>query len=160
LREKWTQAFKAEQFKLGPTLALAVTDRLGSGLRRSEIAPYAIEQAPGPACVSGPLWHAAFGMPGTPIFRQPDFEGAPNLEGHLDMPGLFLDAGRPFPGFALIALVRSQRQDIAYGLYPSRHPKVGDWSTDDTEAALVAICQAFNDEANSRAYALYSPECA
>ncbi len=71
LREKWVQAFKADQFRLGPTLALAVTDRLGAQARPCELVPYYINDAPSLACISGVLWHAAFGMPGTPVFRPP-----------------------------------------------------------------------------------------
>jgi hypothetical protein len=156
LREKWQQAFNAKQFAMGPTLALAVSDRLAVGVKSSEIAPYAIEQLPGPTCVSGVLWHTAFGTPGTPIFRPPDFEGAANLEGHVERPGLFIDEGRRFPGLGLITLMRSQAQDIAYGLYKSHHANVGDWGPDETYAALNAICDAFNDETNSRGYAIYA----
>ena len=160
LREKWVQAFKADQFKLGPTLALAVTDRLGPQTRRSELAPYYVDKLPGPACISGTLWHAAFGMPGTPIFRPPNFEGGSNMEGHLAKPGIFVDVGRPFPGLALISLGRTIAGDLAYGLYSRRQPVVDGWTTDDTRAALAFICEAFNDDGNSYGHAINAPESA
>ena len=43
---------------------------------------------------------------GRPIFRVPEFAGAPSLEGHLENLGLFVDEAVPFPGSGLIVLNR------------------------------------------------------
>jgi hypothetical protein len=84
LREKFVQAFgSAGQFAMGPTLALGVTDRLILPSGAQDLAPCYPDFDVASACVSGVLWHAAFGRPGTPIFRSPDFAGHANLEGHL-----------------------------------------------------------------------------
>jgi len=152
LREKSVQAFKGGQFTMGPTLALAVVDRLLVPGGKSALAPYYFDDTDAACCVSGVLWHAAFGRPGTPVFRHPNFPGTEGLEGHLSSYGLFVDDGRPFPGLALILLAREHAGDVAYGLYPSR-PKipVEGWGADDTQEALHAICMSYNDEGNSKA---------
>ncbi|MBB4360628.1 hypothetical protein GGD66_008144 [Bradyrhizobium sp. CIR48] len=148
LREKMVKAFKSGgQFAKGPTFGLAVVDRLGLVAGRQDLVPYyADEDMPG-ACGSGVLWHAAYGRPGTPIFRRPDFEGAPNLEGHLATHGALVDVGRPFAGVGLIVLERKEG-DHAWGLQ-HKHAPQGDWQTDDTTEALAAICEGFNDEVNA-----------
>jgi hypothetical protein len=160
LREKFFQAFKAGQFELGPTLALAVVDRLIVPGGRNALAPYYLDRLPGPCCVSGVLWQAAFGTTGAPIFRHPDFEGLPTLEGYIEAPGIFVDDGRQFPGLALIALSRQRNtDDEALGLHPILEGKVGNWGNEDTEEALAAICRSHNDDQNTRAFELseYAP---
>jgi hypothetical protein len=151
LRDKCFQAFKPGQFAMGPTFALAVTDRLIVPGRTCELAPYYIDHVPSPACVSGVLWHSAFGIPGTPIFRAPDFEGSSNLEGHLDKYGFLADAARPFEGCGLLALTRSEGKETAYSVHLSRHTPIGSWTADDTTEAVAVLCEAFNDESNSHA---------
>lgn len=153
LREKFAQTFKAGQFGVGPTLALAVTDRLSFPGGHCALTPYYLDRAPSPCIVSGVLWHAAFGTPGNPVLRAPDFEGAPSLEGYVTAPGIFMDKGRPFPGLALIVLCRGRRgaEDEALGLHPVRADKTGAWTNDDTAEALSAICAFQNDPLNTRA---------
>ena len=159
LREKCWQAFKPGQFTLGPTLALAVADRLSIPGRHCALAPYYFDPYDGGSCVSGVLWQAAFGRAGTPILRLPDFAGKPTVEGYLSEPGLYVDEGRSFPGLALIALSGSGEQQAAHGLYPARRAPIGAWEVDDTIEALAAICDAYNDDGNSQAFELshYSP---
>ena len=149
LREKFVQAFKsADQFEMGPTLALGVTDRLILPSGAQDLAPYYPDFDVASACASGVLWHAAFGRPGTPIFRSPDFAGHANLEGHLATLGFLVDGGRPFPGLGAIALERTGEGDRAWGLLAGHEPQ-GDWQLDETVEALSALCDRFNDEANS-----------
>jgi hypothetical protein len=155
LREKCWQTFKIGQFALGPTLALAVLDRLGFPGHHCALAPYYFDPYDGGSCVSGALWHAAFGTAGTPILRVPEFAGTPSMEGHLSFPGIYLDEGRTFPGLALIALDRSwTEKERAYGLYPARRQPVGASTVDDTRVAVAAICDAHNDDVNSMAFRL------
>jgi hypothetical protein len=147
LREKFVQAFKSDQFAMGPTFALAVADRLIIPGGQSALDPYYFDHD---GVVSGVLWHAAFGTEGAPIFRHPDFEGAPSLEGHLSIRGMLVDEGRPFPGRALIVLKRSPDGDVALGLDPSRETGTGGWKAEDTVAALTRVCDVYNDEQNTR----------
>jgi hypothetical protein len=76
------------------------------------------------------------------------------VEGLLAHPGLFADAGRTFPGLGLIALSRGRLQEQTYGLYPTRRALVGSWSVADTAEAISVICDAHNDDVNSRAFQL------
>jgi hypothetical protein len=134
-------------------------DRLIVPGRQCALAPSYLDRAPGACCVSGTLWHAAFGTPGSPIFRQPDFEGAPSIEGYLSTAGIFVDAGRPFPGRALVVLSRRPgHPDEALGLYPVRENKTAAWRNDDTVKALATICDFYNDDWNTQAWRI--SECA
>ncbi len=154
LREKSHGAFKASQFKRGPTFALVVADRLILHGWKSALVPYYYDEHQGSGdCVSGVIWQAAFGHVGAPVMRRPEFEGKPSVEGHLDTDGLYVDAGRPFPGEGLVVLQKSSRRRLSYGL---RAPDTNrtDWTSDDSEAALHAMCDAWNDQLSSRGFAL------
>jgi hypothetical protein len=153
LREKCRTAFKPSQFELGPTFALAVVDRLVLPGGRHALAPYYYEPFHSGCCVSGVLWHAAYGRVGTPIFRLPDFEGKPTLEAHLATEGLYADSHLAFCGEGLIVLDTHCGQRVAYGLAsPLASPEP--WSSDLTERVLRLICNAQNDAGNSFAYLL------
>lgn len=159
LREKAGSAFKSPQFALGPTIALTVCDRLVIPGNRFCIAPYYYNSFQGGAVVSGVWWQACFGTSGTPIFRHPDFEGKPSLEGHLQSPGLFVDATKSFPGIALISVELRKNGDNIFGLFDEQHPANGDWTSDDTEAVLANFCTSYNDKGNCQAHLLseYQP---
>lgn len=152
LREKCRQAFKPSQFKRGPTFALIVADRLILDGWSAALAPYYYEERHN-SCISGVLWQTAFGTVGTPVLRHPDFEGKPNLEGHLDRPGLYADATHGFPGNGLVVLQRSSSRRLSYGLAAPVDDIEG-WTSDDTEEALHAMCDAWNDGGNSRGFEL------
>ena len=152
LRDKCRQAFKPSQFKRGPTFALVVADRLILDGWRSSLAPYYFD-GHHRACISGVLWQAAFGTVGAPVLRLPDFEGKPNVEGHLGCAGLYADPFLPFPGQGLVVLQRSSSKRLSYGL-KAAVDDTDAWGSDDSEEALVAMCDAWNDEGNSRGFAL------
>ena len=152
LRDKSRGAFKPSQFELGPTFALAVVDRLILHGWKSALVPYYYDEPGGSGdCVSGVIWHAAFGRAGMPVMRRPEFEGKPSVEGYLDRDGLYVDAGQDFPGAGLVVLQRSSGQRLSYGL---RAPGASDgqWSEDDSEEALHAMCHAWNDQASTRGF--------
>ena len=151
LREKCSKAFKPSQFEQGPTFALAIIDRLLLPRGRNDLAAYYYEPEPARCCVTGVLWHAAYGSAGTPVFRAPDFEGKPTLEGHLDVAGLYVNPGQPFPGEGLIVLDTHCGRRVSYGL-ASPAPTAEPWSPDLTEDVLRAICDAHNDRENTLAY--------
>jgi len=152
LREKCWQAFKLSQFKRGPIFALVVADRLILDGWSSALTPYYFDEHFN-ACVSGVIWNAAFGPVGAPVLRRPDIEDKPSIEGYLDSPGLFADTARKFPGIGLVVLQRSSSRRLGYGL---RAPvdQIGDWSDQDSEEALHATCDAWNDLENTHGYAL------
>ena len=152
LREKSQQAFKTSQFSRGPTFALIVADRLILHGWKSALVPYFYEEHAGTgSVVSGQIWQAAFGTAGSPVMRSPDFEGAPGFDGHLERPGLYVDQGRAFPGVGLVVLQKSSSRRLSYGLR-APFPDTEGWASDDTEEALSNMCDAWNDQGNSRGY--------
>ena len=154
LREKSKQSFKAGQFAEGPTIALAITDRLPLPGGKFGLAPYYYADYIDGGIASGVLWHMAYGRRGTPIFRLPEFAGADSLDGYLDKDGLFVDESHPFAGPGLIALHREQGEWCAYGLVNRAYPEDNNWSIDDTHDALSLLCHCWNDEKASRSWNL------
>lgn len=152
LREKSRGAFKEGQFKEGPTFALAVGDRLLLPNSLHDLAPYYSADSNDGGIASGALWHMAYGRPGTPIFRIPEFAGASSLEGHLEYLGLFVDSANPFCGPGLIFLHRGKCGRCAYGLVNSAYDTRNNWSIDDTHNALDRLCHRWNDEQGSRSW--------
>lgn len=149
LREKFVKTFeKTEQFALGPTFALAAVDRLGLPAGAQDILPYYPDAEVERAIVSGVLWNAAYGRPGSPVFRGPGRLGAPNLESHLSLDGCLVDLGRPFQGVGLIVLERTRNGDRALGLLRDHEP-FGDWHIDQTMEALSKICELWNNESSA-----------
>lgn len=59
----------------------------------------------------------------------------------------------PFPGHGLVVLQRLSSKRLSYGL-KAQVGDTGDWGSDDSEEALNAMCDAWNDEGNSRGFAL------
>ena len=149
LRDKSLTAFKNKQFKDGPTFALVLADRLVLPGGRFALSPYYYDNYDEGAIVSGVMWHMAYGRPGTPIFRHPDFPGAPSLEGHLDEFGIFVDKERLFPSPGLIILHREQSSHVGYGLANPLYPGGENWTVDDTTGVLNVVCDYQNDEDNS-----------
>ena len=153
LREKCRSAFKGQQFGMGPTFALAVTDRLIIPGGRNALAPAYYDPFQLGACVSGVLWHAAYGTIGTPIFRPADFEGMPTLEGRLQTDGLYTDTHQPFPGLGLIVLSAEQGGRKAWGLSAGER-RHGDWDSNKTDEVLQMISNEMNDQENRFAWRL------
>ena len=152
LRAKCDGAFKGKQFALGPTFGLAIIDRLALVDGRYDLAPYYHVGFNDGGIASGVLWHMAYGRPGTPIFRLPEFAGAQSLEGHLEKLGLFVDEKVPFPGPGLIVLNREGGSHQALGLVNEAYAEDAGWSVDDTHHALESICERWNDLEASRSY--------
>ena len=152
LREKSLGAFKEGQFKEGPTLALVVVDRLLLPGGKFDLAPYYYADFNDGGITSGVLWHMAYGRPGTPIFRLPEFAGANSLDSHLDRFGLFVDETRPFWGPGLVVLHRAQCGRRAYGLVNGAYAEQLNWSIDDTHEVLARVCHRWNDERASRSW--------
>jgi hypothetical protein len=157
-REKCQNAFKPSQFERGPTFGLVVADRLLIPGGKSALSPYYYHEHDGEACVNGVLWHAAFARPGAPIFQLPEFAGKPNFKGLVNQPGYYADTARRAPGLGTVVLSPQSMKRCSFGLKASVEDRA-DWSSDDTEAALHAMCDYWNDEYNSRGFELskYGP---
>lgn len=154
LIEKGNNNFKATQFALGPTFALANLLRLPlPGQAEYGLAPFFYDSPNGGACVSGVFWHMAFGEFDTPIHRTPDFEGAGTLDGNLQKAGLLVKS--PVSGIAA-GLIAFYHEEAAYrfnGLYDSRwkNEEYG-WTDFETELVLDAVCGDFNSKDNGLAH--------
>jgi len=145
--KKSGNAFKATQFTQGPTFAFILSDRLVIPGGKHDVAPHYYERGGG-AVVSGVLWHVCFGQEGWPIFRMPDFEGKPGLEGCMTLNGLLADKVVPFPTGAVI-VASTGSEDSLVGLYDSNWAPHEGWSEDETTEVLHKLCEAYNDENNS-----------
>jgi len=154
LREKFRNAFKEGQFNDGPTFALVVMDRLILPGGKFSLAPYYYDNYADGSISSGVLWHMAYGCPGTPIFRVPEFSGARSLEYHLDNFGLFVDDKQFFPGPGVIILNRGREPSshTALGLINENYSDGDGWSIDDTQCVLHALCDFWNNGGGSQSY--------
>jgi hypothetical protein len=153
--------FKASQFKRGPTFALASLLRLPlPGQGASSLAPffYLDDPVKGGACVSGVLWHLAFGQLGAPMHRQPDFEGAGTDDGTLEQAGLLVDPAIQLPAAGLMVFYYDRGAYRFDGLYDAKWTDAATrWGNVETEVVLNALCGDVNDRDNGSAYkyALY-----
>jgi len=157
LIDKCRQNFKAQQFALGPTFALASLLRMpigDHGLR--PLAPFAYSDLNGGACVSGALWNVCFGHMGDPIHRSPEFEGKGTFNGRLGREGILVgDQRLDSPG---VLFLRHEDGDYRLdGLIDAYWRMEDRWSTNDTVHAVSTLCRAFNDEKNSKACRLSNP---
>ena len=148
LMKKARSAFKESQFAQGPTFAFMLCDRLLIPGGNHSVAPQYFERD-GDAVVSGALWNACFAEMGWPIFRMPDCEGAPGLEGRMCKHGLFVDEYVKFPTGAVIFSKFRWQEDYLMGLYDSKWQPNPKWSVDDTAGVIHVLCTAYNDEQNS-----------
>lgn len=147
---KSRSAFKPKQFAKGPTFALVLADRLLLPGGKHSIAPHYYERGEGGAVISGVLWHACFGQAGWPIFRMPDFEGKPSLEGYMSGNGLLSDQAVPFPSGALIFANTSWNEDTVLGLYDANWTwSNSSWTQADTQDVIHTLCSAYNDAENT-----------
>lgn len=154
LIEKAARNFKSTQFQYGPTFALANLLRLPlPGQGASTIAPFFYDDLSGGACISGVLWHMAFGQIGAPIHRWPNFEGAGTMDGELQRAGLLVDPAVNLPAAGLIVLHHDKGAYRFDGLYDGHwtHEGAG-WSNVEVENVVHALCGDYNDRRNSRAH--------
>lgn len=160
LIEKAAQNFKSKQFQRGPTFALANLLRLPlSGQGASALAPIFYDDWYGGACVSGVLWHMAFGQLGAPIHRWPSFEGAGTTDGHLQRAGILVDPAIGLPAAGLIALHYDKGAYRFDGLFDAHWvDNASGWSNIEVETVIHALCGDYNDRGNGRAhdYARYT----
>lgn len=97
--------------------------------------------------MNGVLWHAAFAHPCAPIFQLPEFAGKPNFNGLMNQPGYYVDPARREPGLGTVVLSSQSMQRSSFSLKASIADSA-DWSSHNTEAALHAMCDYWNDEYN------------
>lgn len=153
LSEKAAGNFKNTQFQRGPTFALANVLRLPlPGQGAGALAPVYYDDYMGGACVSGALWHVAFGQVGTPIYRSPRFEGAGTDDGVLARAGLLVDPALMLRTAGMIAFHHDQGAYRFDGFYDAlwTDDEWG-WSNLQVEQVLQAICGDYNDRRNGEA---------
>lgn len=153
LIDKAARNFKSTQFQRGPTFALANLLRLPlPGQGASALAPFFYDDLTGGACISGVLWHMAFGQIGAPVHRWPAFEGAGTMDGELMRAGLLIDPAVNLPAAGLIALHYDKGAYRFDGLYDGHwtHAAAG-WSDVEVEAVIHTLCGDYNDRRNTRA---------
>jgi hypothetical protein len=151
---KAAQNFKARQFQRGPTFALANLLRLPlPGQGASAIAPFFYDDWNGGACISGVLWHLAFGQVGAPIHRWARFEGAGTTDGELRRAGILIDPALGLPAAGLIVLHHDKGAYRFDGLYDPRWVDAASgWSDTEVTAVVEALCGDYNDRDNGRAH--------
>jgi hypothetical protein len=151
--EKAANNFKEAQFKRGPTFALANVLRLPLlGQGPNGLAALFYENSSG-VCVSGVLWHLAFGTVGAPVHRIPDFEGKPTLDGMLERDGLLADPNMKLPAAGMMILQHDQGAYRIDGLYDPRwSDQAHNWSDTETLEVFSLLCDGYNDSGNGCGY--------
>ncbi|BBO04470.1 hypothetical protein SG09_38200 [Bradyrhizobium ottawaense] len=154
LIQKAAGNFKNAQFGRGPTFALANLLRLPlPGQKAGTLAPFYYDPWMGGACVSGVLWHFAFGEVDAPIHRSPDFEEAGTIDGKLGRAGVLIDQSLGLCTPGLIAFHHDQEAYRFDGFYEERwESREWSWSNVETEAVFEALCGDYNNRENGRAY--------
>lgn len=146
--------FKNAQFQRGPTFALVNLLRLPPPSQgQYTLAPLFYDDYMGGACVSGALWHMAFGAFGAPIYRLPRFEGAGTDDGALNRAGLLVDPNVKLRAAGLIVFHEDRGAYRFDGLYDARWTDdEWDWSNLQVEEAMYALCGDYNDRRNENAH--------
>jgi hypothetical protein len=154
LIEKASNNFKATQFALGPTFALANLLRLPlPGQGTNALAPSFYHPSNGGACISGVFWHVAFGEFNTPMHRSPEFEGSGTLDGNLQKAGLLVNSAVAGMTAGLIIFCHDQDAYRFNGLYDGRWKNdVHGWSNVETEAVYDLLSSDYNSKDNSMAH--------
>jgi hypothetical protein len=154
LIEKANNNFKASQFALGPTFALANILRLPLPEQGANaLAPFFYHPLNGGACVSGVFWHMVFGELGASIHRNPEFEGAGTADGSLEKAGILIDSALTAIAPGVITFYYAQGAYRFNGLYDSRWKSSDSgWSNIETEALFDLLCGDYNSKDNSMAH--------
>lgn len=156
LCSKAVSAFKSDQFRSGPTFALVSLPRLP--LHRqgvNALAPVYYDPYMGGSCVSGVLWHLAFGRVGSPVYFWPEFEGAGSRDTDLQRNGFLVCEQAP-EAAGLLILWHDQGYRLD-GLYDQRwNNKDRSWSNVETETVFNLLCDNINDRENSMAHMVSS----
>lgn len=152
LKSKAHSAFKASQFKLGPTFAFASMGRLILPDGPQGVLPYyTFSDADGRGIISGVLWQSCFGRKGGVVLRQADFV-AGSLDGYLETDGLYCDEHEPLPGIGFIAMESARLDSQCYGLCNDASSLADcGWDLDDVKEILGALCVSYNDRENREA---------
>jgi hypothetical protein len=150
--KKATGNFKNTQFRRGPTFALVNLLRLPlPGQGTGALAPFYYDPRMGGACVSGVLWHVAFGEVGASIHKMPDFEGAGTFDGTLQRTGILLDQSLLLGTPGLIVFHYEQSSYRFDAFYDTRW-KSNEWCNIQTEEVIVALCADYNTRTNESAH--------
>ena len=138
--------YKSGQFPTGEMTVLFVDlDQwaLGQSPLDSLIPAYSEEYRSN--CVSGVLWNVAFGQIGNQVYMSAEFEGATNIDGVLSKQGVLLE----FPNVG--GLIFRNSGGGYYGLFRAK-------DMDECVEHLGAVLTGYNDDQNTRGYALCGGE--
>lgn len=143
---------KLDQVTYGPTVLVVDTSRLSlDDGDPSALVPTYFHALPR-SCVSGELWHIAFGRPEDLILARPEFEGKSNIDRRLRETGVYIDypelmalafVSRPLQGPPRIFSLRKLTPDFANVANPLSEDAIGD--------ILHQLSDAGNDDLNEGA---------
>lgn len=143
--DKVRQNFKAGQYKIGETILIVDLGHLiipGNPLE--ELLPVYYDNYT-KYCISGILWHVAFGRLGMQIFR-PDPAGRSNIDGILEREGILIENADEIR--AIFFVVRGLQQKTFVGLF--RHSD----ASIEFEDLVATLTDLYNDERNSFEHSL------
>lgn len=154
IKKKFISNFKRGQFDLGPTFAFAVLDKLIVPGRQCAITPYYHQEyLEGSACITGTLWASAYAEPGYLLLDLFEFEGKPTHGGLSQNEGYFAKS-QGHPAQAIMFFDEGLSRPLIYGLINDFCTQHTNWSRDDTEGVLFALCDAINDRFNAYGYSI------
>lgn len=147
------------QLCYGPTILVVDLTRLSCDANDpSALVPTYFDASPtAQACVSGELWHIAFGQPGDQILIRPEFEGKSNLGPRLKETGVYSDypelmalafVTRPLNNAPKILALRKLTPDFV------KLKKFTTLTEYEIGEILQQLCDAFNDERNEGAFGI------
>lgn len=144
---------KREQVTYGPTILVVDLSRLSlDGGHASALVPTYYESTL-ESCVSGELWHVAFGEPNDLILACPSFEGQSNIDRRLRETGVYLEypelmalvfMSRPLQGLPRILSIRKLTPDFSKVANPLEEHTIGE--------ILHGFSDAMNDDKNENAH--------
>lgn len=148
---------KMDQLSFGPTiLVVDLTRYQVNGDHPSSLVPTYYDSHPSvEVCVSGELWHIAFGKIGDQVFCAPHFHGETNLDGRLTTNGVLHE----YPYLLAIAFLSRTLAGNAtlLGLHMVTPDFSGFAPTDvfeehEVSAIVQSLCDKINDSDNGNAY--------
>ncbi len=146
---KLNQNIKSSQFSLGPTFLICDLSAFSHPTNAIESGVLVYKEPLYGSICSGELWHIAFGKIDTPMLRQIEFEGKPNVCGYLEKEGI-LNEHDFIKG--ILFRTRTLQNVVSYTAL------IDEASFEDFGEIVVEMCEFYNDEKNSYAFKLSEDE--
>ncbi len=150
---KISNNIKLGQIQFGPTVLVVDLGRLHSIAQGpSGLLPVFFHDGPpAESCVSGELWHVAFGLAGEQILSLPEFDGKSNLAGHQTEQGIL----HQFPTLMAVTFLLPRWSDKAelltvwnVGWDQSALENSCTLAEDEIEGILASYSDGLNDQRN------------